>query len=316
MSLPIPSQSQSQRVLPSSDSPSQLNSVGKDPRGRSVVQNLKPVTPIVGKPLHSLASAREISAPRTIQQRAGDLFSVSLQAKQVQKDLSTQFTQDTNMLKTAQNEYNRRSWAGKTGLKIQSLWKRNAYARKIDYQEKLTQEITNHPLQKSMGAEMFRKENQNTIEQWLKGVEQCSPRRQPDMIKLILSKVIQTGNPADLTPVKNWARQHLGGTMDPYYYATPQEQLEMIQNLTSKIQNPTSRFEKSRLQNEFAEKLKGTVVKDEQTLNILVGFIKECPPRAQPELIQSVHDQLKSCGAPTRLTNSLDRLSAALRSSS
>jgi hypothetical protein len=300
--------------LSSSNSPSQLSSVGKDPRGRSVAQNPRPATSAAEARPGSLA-AQDSSRSRTVQQRAHDLSIPSLQAEQARKDLSAQFQTHTSMLRSTQNEYNRKSWAGKLGLKIQSHWKRNAYAQKIDYQEKLTKEITGYAFQKSMGAEAFRKDNQNIIKQWLKGVEQCSPRRQPDMIKLILSKVIQTGNPADLTPIKNWAHQRLEGKIDPYYYATPQEQLQTIQNLTSKIQNATSRFEKSRLQNEFAEKLKGTVVKDEQTLNALAGFIKECPPRARSALVQSVHDQLERCGAPTKLTNSFDRLFAALKSS-
>jgi hypothetical protein len=250
-----------------------------------------------------------------------NLFSALLQAENAKKDLSTQLNNDTNMLRPAQSQYNDRSgWAGrlgvrKIGLKIQSHWKRNAYAQKIDYQDKLTQEITNYAFQKSMGVKAFSEDNQNTIKQWLKGVEVCSARRQPNIIKLMLSKVIQTGNPADVTPIKNWARQHLEGKVDPYCYANPQEQLQTIKNLTIQIQNTTSKSEKSRLQNEFAEKLKYTLVKDEQTINALAGFIKECPSKAQPALVQSIHDQLERCGAPTKLTNSLDRLFAALKSS-
>jgi hypothetical protein len=328
MSFPplVSSQNPSSGVS-SSDSPSQLNSIGKDPRGRPVTQNQEPSTSATRIKPSSLASTQNTPSSRIVQQAktqfiAHNLFSASSQAENIKKDLSTQFKNDTRGLEDAQSKYNDKSgWAGrlglrKTGLKIQSHWKNNAYAQKIDYQEKLTQEITNYAFQKSMGAKAFIEDNQNTIKQWLKGVEVCSARRQPNIIKLILSKVIQTGNPADVTPIKNWARQHLEGKIDPYCYANPQEQLQTIKDLTARIQNTTSKSEKSKLQNEFAEKLKYTFVKDEQTVNVLAGFIKECPSKVQPALVQSMHDQLQKCGAPTKLTNSLDHLFAALKSSS
>ncbi|MDR0755519.1 MAG: hypothetical protein LBE99_01210 [Puniceicoccales bacterium] len=309
-----------------SESNPSSTTIGKDAAGRSITQNPKQNSGIkeriklfggLARPSMNQSSETHpkivTKSPKINQ--AASTFGPKIEAEKTQKELSKEIGTHTSLLNAAQNEYNKSSWVGKIGLKIQSHWKTsNAYARKIDYQDKLTQDIEKHAFQKSMGAEAFWKDNQTTIQGWLKGVEQCSPRRQPELIKLILSKVIQTGNPQDLTPIKNFARQHFENKIDPYYYAQPQEQLQMIQELTSKIQNATSRSEKSRLKNEFVEKLKGTLVKDQTTVNTLAKFIGKCSSKARPALLKAVHEQLQSCGADANLARSLNELSGGLKS--
>ncbi|MDR0647333.1 MAG: hypothetical protein LBF43_02745 [Puniceicoccales bacterium] len=298
---------------------SSQNPTGKGDTGRLVVQNQE-LSTRVGEIQHqgptSLSSKlNHKTYTPSIGEQGKDLFSASREAQGQRQKISEDTKTHTDRLKAAQNEYNKESWVGKIGLKIQSHWKRNAYAQKIDYQDKLTKDIEMYPFCKSIGVEQFREENQNTIRQWLEGVKQCSPRRQPEIIKLILSKVIQTGNPIYVTQIKNWAQPNLAGKIDSYYYATPEGQQQGIQRLTEKIKNTSSKSAKSRLQNEFQEKLKGTFVKDEKMLNTLAGFIRECPPKARPALMQSVHERLQACGAPTGITNAAESLVTALKSS-
>ncbi|MDR1255082.1 MAG: hypothetical protein LBJ78_03630 [Puniceicoccales bacterium] len=311
-------------VAPSTENNVPASAEGKTPDGKSV-QKSAPSSSVA-------AQVRKLNTP-SLSNQAGQLPQTTLpseriihlgtmlrpmiQAQTAQQAASETRDSHTELLKGAQRKYNEHSQVGKMGLKLQAFWKNNAYAQKIDYQEKLTQDIKSHPLPKPMGAETFRAENQAIIKGWLEGVEQCSPRRQPDMIKLILSKAIQTGNPTDVTPIKNWLHQHesVKAKVDSYYYSTHDEQLKHIENLTQKLKSTTSGSEKSKLQKEFAEKLKGTVVKDEKTLNTLARFIGACPLKARPALLKAMHDQLQNCGSDSKLTTAMEHLSNALRSS-